>query len=73
MSVWWSWIENDSDIGLTNDSDIGLTNPDNEFLKKKKKKKKKKKNKKKKKKTETDSIIDRKPCTKNLEVNIPSR
>ena len=66
MSVWWSWIENDSDIGLTNDSDIGLTNPDNEFLKKKKKKKKKKK-------TDTDSIIDRKPCTKNLEVNIPSR
>ena len=65
MSVWWSWIENDSDIGLTNDSDIGLTNPDNEFLKKKKKKKKKK--------TDTDSIIDRKPCTKNLEVNIPSR
>ena len=58
MSVWWSWIENDSDIGLTNDSDIGLTNPDNEFLKKKKKKKKKKK-------TDTDSIIDRKPCTKN--------
>ena len=40
MSVWWSWIENDSDIGLTNDSDIGLTNPDNGFLKKKKKKKK---------------------------------
>ena len=53
MSVWWSWIEddsdigltndsdigltNDSDIGLTNDSDIGLTNPDNGFLKKKKK------------------------------------
>ena len=73
MSVWWSWIENDSDIGLTNDSDIGLTNdsdigltnPDNEFLMKKKKKKKKK--------TDTDSIIDRKPCTKNLEVNIPSR
>ena len=30
MSVWWSWIENDSDIGLTN--------PDNGFLKKKKKK-----------------------------------
>ena len=37
MSVWWSWIEDDSDIGLTNDSDIGLTNPDNGFLKKKKK------------------------------------
>ena len=53
MSVWWSWIENDSDIGLTNDSDIGLTNPDNGFLKLKKEeeeeeeeeeKKKKKKN-----------------------------